>query len=161
MDGEDVVFNTGSDLKIIMPGIAEGRLIGGNLTILTTAIGTDYQPDLTNAILFLEDIAEPPYKIDRMLTHLKRANMLDNLKGFIFGQCTNCAEPRGANFTIEEVLADHIKPLGIPAIIGKDIGHDPDNLTIPIGLHARLNADKGILTALESTVADNLKQITN
>ncbi len=153
MDGEDVVYKPGNDIKTIMPGRAEGRLVGGNLTILTTSIGTDYQPDLSGSILFVEDIAEPPYKIDRMLTHLKRANMLNDLRGFIFGRCTNCAEPRGANFTIEEVISDHIKPLGIPAIIGKDIGHDPDNLTIPVGLQAILDADAGTVTALESTVS--------
>lgn len=153
MDGEDVMYTSPQGFTVINPGVAKGRLIGGNLTILTTAIGTDYQPDLTDSILFVEDIAEPPYKIDRMLTHLKRSNMLDKLSGFIFGQCTNCAEPRGANFTIEEVLNDHIKPLGIPAMIGKDIGHDPDNLTIPVGLQAELNSKTGTLKALETTVA--------
>ena len=153
MDGVDVEFKARDGFETLMPGNSEGRIIGGNLTVLTTSIGTDYQPDLTDAILFVEDIAEPPYKIDRMLTHMKRAGMLDNLKGFIFGQCTNCAESRGANFTIKEVLTDHIKPLGIPAVTGKDIGHDPDNLTIPVGLRVLLDADKGMLSALETTVS--------
>lgn len=153
MNGKKVVFRSNNRAKTIIPGQSSGRLIGGNLTILTTAIGTDYQPDLTGAILFIEDIAESPYKIDRMLTHLKRANMLDNLSGFIFGRCTNCAEARGANFTINEVIEDHIKPLGIPAITGMDIGHDPDNFTIPVGIKATLDADTGTLSISGTTVS--------
>ncbi len=141
-----------SRVRTIVPGKAEGCLIGGNMTVFTTALGTWYQPETSGAILFLEDIGEPVYKIDRMFSHLKTAGVLDNLNGFIFGRCTNCPRPSQPGFTLNEIITQYIKPLGIPAIIGADIGHDPDNFTLPVGLQVTLDASKGEFYLIESAV---------
>lgn len=152
MDGDMPVFKSNRSVKTLIPGRAEGRLLGGNLTILTTTLGTSYQPDTEGAILFVEDIGEPVYKIDRMLTHLRKAGLTSGIKGFMFGGCTNCPETGGANFTIEQVLRDHLEPLGIPVITGVDISHDPDNFTVPQGVMGRLDADRGTFELLENAV---------
>jgi len=152
MGAEKFEYRSNSKVEMLFPGIVDGRLIGGNLTILTTSLGTDYQPNTDGAILFVEDIGEPVYKIDRMMTHLARAGLMDKVNGFIFGKCTNCPEPGGANFPMKEVLMHHIRPLGVPAIMGADISHDPDNFTIPLGLKARLDADNGFFKLLEEPV---------
>jgi muramoyltetrapeptide carboxypeptidase len=154
MEGERSEFYSESEVDLVFPGINEGRLIGGNLSILTTTLGTDFQPDTTGAILFVEDIGEPVYKIDRMLVHLKQAGALDNLNGFIFGRCTNCPDPSESHFTLKQILQQHIRPLGIPAVMGMDISHDPDNFTIPQGVMARFDADKKSLKLLESAVEE-------
>ncbi|PKD44826.1 S66 peptidase family protein [Rhodohalobacter barkolensis] len=152
MDGDKAEFHSESEVEIVFPGIVEGRLMGGNLSILTTTLGTDIQPDTKEAILFVEDIGEPVYKIDRMLVHLKQAGVLDNLNGFIFGRCAICPDPSDSHFTLKEILQQHIRPLGIPAVMGMDISHDPDNFTIPQGVMARFDADQKYLKLLESAV---------
>ena len=145
-------YRSKSRVTTITPGKTSGPLIGGNLSIFTTSLGTFYQPDTTGAILFLEDIGEPVYKIDRMMAHLKTAGLLDNLSGFIFGRCTNCPAAARPGFTLRQILDQYIKPLGIPAIMGADIGHDPDNFTLPIGLQVTLHAGKGEFWLEESAV---------
>jgi muramoyltetrapeptide carboxypeptidase len=152
MDGEAAAFRSKSVVNTLMPGTAEGPLIGGNLTIFTTSLGTSYQPSVKGAILFLEDIGEPAYKIDRMLTHLKAAGIFDGISGFVFGKCTNCPKPSMPGFTMEEVIRHHIEPLGVPAVTGVDIGHDPDNFTIPIGIGAKLDAGSGEIELIEPGV---------
>jgi muramoyltetrapeptide carboxypeptidase len=153
MKGEKVNYISNSRVDRISSGVASGRFIGGNLTILTTALGTDYQPNTEGAILFVEDVGEPVYKIDRMLTHLHRAGVMDGIHGFIFGRCTNCEKERSENdFTLKQILDHHIKPLGVPAIFGADIGHEKDNFTIPIGLLGTLNADQGVFSLDEEAV---------
>lgn len=136
---------------VIHPGKATGRLLGGNLSVLTTLIGTEYLPDMKGAILFLEDIGESVYRIDRMLTHLKMAGLLDGLNGFLFGKCTECSA--GPNsLELEEVFKDHIEPLGIPAFYGAMISHEDNNLTIPVGVEAEMNADNLSFRFKEHTV---------
>ncbi len=154
IDGDSARMESNSELKLIRQGRAEGPFMGGNLTILTTTLGTSYQPDTSGAILFLEDIGEPSYKIDRMLTHLKSAGLLDDINGFIFGQCTNCGDGTAPTFTLEEVLKQHIEPLGIPAVYNADIGHDEDNFTIPQGVKGELNADRKTIRLLEPGVTE-------
>jgi muramoyltetrapeptide carboxypeptidase len=141
--------------QTISPGKAEGRLVGGNLTVLAHLVGTPYMPDFTGRILFLEDIREGIYRIDRMLTHLKLAGLLTKIKGFIWGQCTDC-EPDSSGYgslTIEEVLDDHIKPLGVPTYRGAMIGHVDKQFTVPEGIMAEMDADAGTFRLLESAVA--------
>lgn len=152
IDGFTSVYRSRSRVQTIAPGRATGRLIGGNLTILTTSLGTSYEPDFTGTLLFLEDIGEAPYKIDRMLTHLSRAGALQKINGLIFGKCTDCGSSSGGGFNLNSVLKDHILPLGIPAISGVDIGHEPDNLTIPVGVEAELDADNGVFSLAEPGV---------
>lgn len=152
MDGAKAKYISNGRVRTISPGIAEGPLLGGNLTILTTSLGTSYQPDCTGAILFLEDVGEPVYKIDRMLTHLKLAGILDVINGFIFGNCDDCPRPRPDHFTLEEIIRQHIEPLEIPAMIGADISHGDVNFTIPMGLQARMDAEKVEFELLEEAV---------
>lgn len=134
-------------------GTAEGVLLGGNLTVLCSLIGSDYLPDFTGAILFIEETEEEPYSIDRMLTQLKLAGILGQLSGIIFGQCTKCdAEEPDKSLTLLEVLTDHLKPLGIPAFSGSMIGHVKDKFTIPIGIRAKMDASTGSITLLDSAV---------
>lgn len=157
MDGAKASYVSNGNVRTITPGRAAGPLIGGNLTILTTSLGTSYQPDCTGAILFLEDVGEPVYKIDRMLTHLKLAGILDGINGFIFGNCNDCPRPRPDHFTLEEIIRQHIEPLGIPAITGADISHGDDNFTIPMGVMAKLDAGEGVFELLERGVDDDLR----
>lgn len=133
--------------QTLTPGQAQGQLYGGNLSVLSGIVGSPYLPDLSGAILFLEDVGEPIYRIDRMLTQLKLAGLLERLAGFIFGQCARCgpAEGYGA-LTLEEVLQDHIVPLGIPAWANAAIGHIEPILTLPLGAPVAIDAQQGTLT---------------
>jgi muramoyltetrapeptide carboxypeptidase len=137
----------------ITPGTARGRLVGGNLTVLTALMGSDYLPDFDGCILFLEDVREEVYRVDRMLTQLKLAGVLEGIAGFVFGRCTDC-EPtnRYGSLTLREVLNDHVAPLGIPAWYGSMIGHIADKFTVPVGVPAEINADTGTIKLLEPAV---------
>jgi muramoyltetrapeptide carboxypeptidase len=128
-------------------------LLGGNLSVLVAMIGSDYLPDFKHNILFLEDVGEDIYRIDRMLTQLKLAGILKQLSGFIFGTCSKCKPGKGyASLTLKEVLDDHIKPLGIPAWYGSMIGHIEDKFTVPLGINAEIDADSGKISLLEAAV---------
>lgn len=152
MKGEMSAFISNSKVVTLVTGRAEGKLIGGNLSILTTTLGTPYQADFTDAILFVEDIGENTYKIDRMLSHLEQAGVLSKINGFVFGKCTDCSAGSSPTFSLLEVLRHHIEPHEVPAIYNADIGHEPDNFTIPVGCAAELDADEGVVTLLEEAV---------
>ncbi len=140
-------------VNTLTPGRAQGRLYGGNLSVLSAIVGTPYLPDLTGAILFLEDVGEPTYRIDRMLTQLKLAGLLDRLAGFIFGQCTNCGPAGGyGSLTLEDILRDHISPLGIPAWSNAPIGHMEPIVTLPLGTLVEMDASTGRIAMLEAAV---------
>ncbi|MBP9069985.1 MAG: LD-carboxypeptidase [Bacteroidia bacterium] len=137
----------------INSGKANGELVGGNLTVLTSIIGSGYLPDWKGKILFLEEAKEEPYSIDRMLTQLKLSGVLDSVNGIIFGKCAKClAEEPLKSFTLNEVLLQHFKPLKIPVFFGAMIGHIENKLTVPIGIKASIDADKGTISLLESSV---------
>ena len=131
--------------QTITPGKARGRLLGGNLTVLTAILGSPYLPDWDDAILFCEDVHEELYRIDRMLTQLKLAGVLGKIKGFVFGGCSECG-PGDGNYgalTLEEIFTDHIKPLGVPAWQGAMIGHAQPQWTLPEGAQVEIDADGG------------------
>ncbi len=138
----------------INSGKARGELVGGNLSVITSLMGSAYLPDWKNKILFLEDVKEEPYRIDRALTQLKLCGVLDSINGFVFGKCAKCVaeEPQKA-FTFHEVILQHIKPLGIPAFYGAMIGHIENKLTVPLGIRAELDADKGTIEPEETAVS--------
>lgn len=165
VDGEAAQFVNEPDFKgriapvanrtqTIVPGKAEGRLMGGNLTVLAHLVGTPYLPDFEGKILFLEDVHEAVYRVDRMLTHLKLAGLLSKIKGFIWGQCSDCEPDSGGygSLTLEEVLDDHIKPLGVPTYRGAMIGHIDRQFTVPEGILAEMDATAGTFRLLESAV---------
>ncbi|MBM7084291.1 S66 peptidase family protein [Micromonospora sp. WMMD734] len=127
-----------------VPGRAVGRLLGGNLCLITATLGTPDMPDLTGAVLLVEEVQEPPYKVDRMLTHLRRAGVLDGLAGVAVGQFTDCAD--GWDTTVVDVLTDRLGDLGVPVLGGLPIGHGPGQLTVPVGTTATLDATAGTLT---------------
>ena len=128
-------------LETLRPGIAGGRLMGGNLTVVSSMVGMPYEPDFKDTIAFFEDIEEQPYRIDRMFTQLIHGSNLSKAKGILLGQFTNCqAKDPETSFTLVETLKDRLLPLGIPILAGTPFGHVPDNLTIPVGAEAILDA---------------------
>jgi muramoyltetrapeptide carboxypeptidase len=140
--------------RTITPGRARGRLLGGNLTVLTALVGSPYLPAFDGAILFLEDVDEDIYRVDRMLTQLALAGLLRRLAGLVFGSCTRCEPGEGyGSLTLEEVLDEHVRPLGIPAYEGAMIGHQDQQFTIPVGTRVELDAAAATLTMLEPAVA--------
>ncbi len=137
----------------INSGKASGELFGGNLTVLSSIIGSGYLPDWKGKILFLEEAKEEPYSIDRMLTQLKLSGVLNSVSGIVFGKCAKCvAEEPLKSFTLNEVLLQHFKPLKIPVFFGTMIGHIENKLTVPIGINASIDADKGTISLLEASV---------
>lgn len=144
-------------LRTIRPGKATGRLVGGNLTLISTLMGTPYEIDTRGAILFLEDVGEEPYRIDRMLTQLRLAGKFDQAAGVIFGECVDCGPSDykpfvSAGFSLGEVVDALLGPLKIPVLFGLTIGHTDDQMTLPMGVQATLDADAGTLEIRESAV---------
>ncbi len=151
--GAEMTVQTEDRIQTIASGKARGRILGGNLTLLTSVMGSDYVPDFRGSILFLEDVDEQIYRIDRMLTELKLAGILDQIAGFVFGRCTNCLPGSGfGSLTLEQVLAEHVEPLGVPAWRGSMIGHIDRQVTVPIGIEVEIDADAGTIRMLESAV---------
>lgn len=153
--GEDRLVQRRSRTRVLgKGGRAQGRLLGGNLTVLTALVGTPYLPSFDGAILFLEDVGEAEYRIDRMLTQLGQAGVLKNLKGVVFGQCTDCVNNGNSygGFTLNDVLTQHLGSLGIPAYQGAWFGHITDQFTLPVGAMAEIDADAGTLRMLEAAV---------
>ena len=139
--------------RTITAGTARGRLAGGNLSVLAGMLGSPYLPDFDGAILFLEDIEEQPYRVDRMMTALKLAGVLQRVRGVVFGTCLDCDPGPGfASFTLEEILADHLKPLGVPAWQGAMIGHGMPQWTLPVGLEVEIDAVAGTMRMIEGAV---------
>jgi muramoyltetrapeptide carboxypeptidase len=134
-------------LETIAGGIAKGKLFGGNLTVLTALVGTEYLPNFKNSIIFLEDVDEQPYRVDRMLTQLLDSTNLSKASGIILGQFTNCdAKDPSSSSTLIEVLKERLGGLGIPVLAGCPFGHVGNNVTIPVGLEAQLNATNKVLS---------------
>jgi muramoyltetrapeptide carboxypeptidase len=141
--------------RTLRAGKAAGPLLGGNLTVLTALMGTPYLPDFDGAILFLEDTDEAEYRIDRMLTQLGLAGVLGRVAGVVFGQCTDCRARSSSygGFTLSEVLAQHLEPLGVPAFQGALIGHIANQFSLPVGIRAEIDAAAGTIRLLEAAVA--------
>ena len=117
--------------SVLRGGKAQGEIVGGCLSSLVTTIGTPYEVDLRGKILFLEDVDESPYKIDRMLTHLKEAGKLWEVEGIVLGQMPGCDPGDGL---LQEVIMDVLGNLGVPILFGFPSGHGPMNITVPLGV---------------------------
>ncbi len=142
-------------LRVISPGTADGPLVGGNLSIIVSLIGTPYEIQTGGRLFFFEDVDEEPYKIDRMLNQLALAGKLKEAAGIIAGRCVDC-ESSGRmkrSFALAQVLEHWLAPLGVPVIYGLPVGHEREKLTLPIGVKARLEAgSRSAVTLLEPAV---------
>lgn len=151
----DELAQTSNRIRTIKEGTAKGRLLGGNLSVLTSIMGTPYFPDdWKNKILYIEDIGEHIYAVDRMMSQLELGGVLEQVSGFVFGKCNGC-DPGGNGYgslTLEEVIDHYIKPLNIPAFSGAMIGHIDDNVTLPNGIEAEINATAGTIQLLSPAV---------
>ena len=131
-------------------GISEGRLIVGNLTVMTHLIGTRHLPNLKDSILIIEDIGEAPYRVDRMLTHLRLSGILSQISGLGFGSFSNCLDDKDVDknksFDLHEIFKDRTKDLQIPIVSNLPIGHCHGNASLPIGSRATLNGNNGRLS---------------
>jgi len=147
-------FPENEKLIPIKKGIKNGRIIGGNLTLLSSLIGTGYFPSMKERLLFLEEIGEAPYRIDRIFNQFSMLKIFDHVNGIIFGAFTDCAEtdPEKRTLSIGEVLEDYLGKLKKPIVYNLPHGHVTQLLTMPIGIRARLNASRGILEFLEGAV---------
>jgi muramoyltetrapeptide carboxypeptidase len=128
-------------------GIATGMLLPANLTVATHLLGTRFQPDFDGVILALEDVTEAPYRIDRLLTQWRLSGTFSKVRGIALGRFSRCEPPPDIpSWTIEEVLRDRLRDLGIPIVSNLPFGHDGCNAALPVGVLAHLDADQGILS---------------
>ena len=150
---EDDLTVVENRVRTLRPGTARGRLLGGNLTVLSSLVGSGYLPDWEGCILFLEDVEEAPYRIDRMLTQLHLAGILRKARAVIWGHCSDCLPGRGyGSLTVTEVLEDHLLPLQVPVWTGAMIGHIERQFTLPVGLEVEVDATAGTIRMLEPAV---------
>jgi len=140
--------------ETLAPGIAEGPLVGGNLALLASTVGTEWAVDARGAILFVEEVSEPAYRLDRMLTQLLLSGVLDGVAGIAVGAISESPDADRPDLpSAAEVVRERLAPLGVPIAIGFPFGHVDDNWTLPIGVAARLDADAGTLEVLEPAVS--------
>ena len=154
--GYDLVGPGGEPLAGLQDGEAEGVLLGGNLALTAALLGTPYLPDLAGAVLFLEDVGEPPYRVDGLLARLRLAGVLERLGGLVFGLFTGAAPPPDRpSLALDEVLAHYAQFVGGPVATGLVYGHVPRKATVPVGVRARLLVGGGAaaLTVLEPVAA--------
>lgn len=145
-------------LTSIVKGKGKGRLVGGNLSIMVSLIGTEFDVDYSNKIIFIEEIGEEPYRVDRMLTQLIQAHKLKDAAGVMMGIFRNCEGKQkdpsfSKTFTLMEVLQDRLNKFKIPVLYGMSFGHVKDKFTIPFGAYAELDADHQTFTLLEKAVS--------
>src|SRR5438876_2326583 len=135
-------------------GRAQGRLLGGNLSLVVSNLGTRFSPDYDGAILVLEDVHEDFHRIDRMFTQLRNAGILDQISGLVLGLFTHCrpSDAAGPHLKLAEIFDEVFSWVTVPSVEGFQYGHVARKLTLPFGLHARLDANSGTLSVLESSV---------
>lgn len=144
---------TGTEVLHRGQGAARGRLLGGCLSLIVALLGTPDELDTRDSILFLEDTGVKPFAMDRMLQHLRLAGKFAEVRAIVFGEMTDCVQHAEQGYRIQDVLAECTRGLGIPVLCGLRSGHSPrGNLTLPLGVTARLDADCGVLMIEESAV---------
>ncbi len=153
-DKEDALAPKANRISTLRGGRAQGPLVGGNLAVFSALAGTGYWPRLDGAILFLEDINEYIYRVDRMLGTLQLAGAFQRLAGVVLGAFTNCGPGDGnyGTLTLDEVFDDYFKPLGVPVYSGASFGHIRRKFTLPVGALAEIDADAGALRLLQPPV---------
>ena len=150
--GDAYTIGFGDEVQTLVPGIADGMMYGGCLSLLCASLGTPYEIDARGTVLFIEDIAEPAYRIDRMLMQLKLAGKLNEVRGLIFGEMLDCG--RGAEgYALQEVILRVVGDLGVPVVCGVRSGHvTRRNITIPLGVAAQLDAGASVALRLAAAV---------
>jgi muramoyltetrapeptide carboxypeptidase len=144
-------------VEVLRAGKAAGRLYGGCLSMLVASLGTPFEIHTEGTILFIEDIAERPFRIDRMLMQLRLAGKLEGVRGFVFGEMLDCAPPAGETYTLQQVIKRVLAPYNVPIVYGLKSGHvTSGNITLPIGVQAEIEAagksvSLGILEASTAT----------
>lgn len=144
-------LNEFKNISFINKNSFSGRIVGGNLSVMCSSIGTEFEIDTDNSILLIEDVSEVPYSIDRMLTKLIYSGKFEKCNGIILGEFTDCAlKDYSKSLTLQEVFIDRLKPLNIPIINGFPFGHDYPNIIIPIGVEAEFNAKNNVINIVEN-----------
>ncbi|HZU33996.1 MAG TPA: LD-carboxypeptidase [Candidatus Angelobacter sp.] len=134
-------------VEVLRSGKAHGRLYGGCLSMLVASLGTPYEIQTDGTILFIEDIAEKPFRIDRMLMQLHLAGKLEHVRGFVFGEMLDCLPPKGETYTLQQVILRVLAPYSAPIVYGLKSGHvTSGNITLPIGVEAELTAENSGVT---------------
>lgn len=149
---ENTLANPEFDRYTINRGRAEGQLIGGNISVLDSMIGSSFEPDFEAKIVYLEEIEEKTYKVDKMLFHLLEATNLRKAAGIVMGVMGDCNTGEAPTLSLREAIGDLLGPLDMPVSYGLSFGHIKEIITIPNGIRARLNADRNSLKLLEKTV---------
>ena len=138
--------------ETVRPGVAEGRVVGGNLSVIAGMAGTGYLPDFDDHVVFFEEVGEDAYRLDRMLVQLELAGTLREPAGVAWGQCSSCGSG-GSSWSANETIRRHLQGYRCPSVLGAPIGHVSPVYTLPIGLPARLDAGAGTLEYVRSAVA--------
>ena len=152
------IYNDSLSAKILVPGIASGVLVGGNLSLICSVMGSKYEIKTANSILFIEDIGESPYRIDRYLQELKLAGKFDDLNGLIIGRFSRrqSEEPdKPTDFKMEEVFSQYFSNLKVPVIYDFPAGHGSKNISIPLGVKVEINTENQLFKLLESPLSAN------
>jgi muramoyltetrapeptide carboxypeptidase len=141
-------------VRTIHAGVASGVLMGGNLSMVSALAGTPYAADIAGAVLFLEEVNEAPYRIDRWMTQLDLAGGLNNTAAVAIGICENCGPEAGdLSLTLDQTLALHLAPLTVPAVTGYSLGHIRNQCTLPVGIRATLDTRRQTFTLHEAAVS--------
>jgi muramoyltetrapeptide carboxypeptidase len=151
LTGERSVWHHAAQ-SVVQPGTAEGILVGGSLSIIVAMLGTPYALETRGRLLFLEDVNEKPYRIDRMLTQLRQAGRLDGVAGVLFGEMPGCTAGDGEAVSVRDVVAAEFAAAPYPVAYGLPSGHGNGTVTLPLGVRARLAGER--LTLLESPFAE-------
>jgi muramoyltetrapeptide carboxypeptidase len=153
VERDDALVSKSNRISTLRSGVARGRLVGGNLAVFSAMAGSGYWPQMDGAILFLEDINEYIYRVDRMLSTLKLAGAFDKLAGVVLGAFTKCEPGDGyGTLTLDEVFDEYFLPLKVPVYAGASFGHIKRKFTLPVGLEAEMDADAGTLRLLTAAV---------
>lgn len=149
-----VAFPEPMEARILRPGLFTGHLVGGNLSILVSLLATPFQPALEHSALFLEEVGEEPYRVDRMLTHLRNASVLARCRGIMIGQCVDCVprDPSRPSLTLEEVLTEFAHAFKKPVIFNVPFGHVKQKMTLPLGVKVRIDPEKRAIELMEAAV---------
>ena len=141
------------DGETVMPGQAQGRLLGGNLTVVSSLVGSPYLSIADDVVLFLEEVSEPFSEVDRMLTQLRLAGLVDRATAVVFGGCEWCGPPAlDRTLTLNRVLSDQLGDRGFPVFLGAPFGHVAAQLTVPLGITAHVDATRRLVRLLEPAV---------